>query len=133
MVRYSTLFLVIAIIALLLSLAESAFEGTLSVMVPGWHISSSKLFRWIRGAQVIWLCILPLGYFLLEKSGRIISRRLVFSHLFCTLFAFLTIGVAGGVILNFLNPIVFYAPLLSFMLGQGLFLFGFLKSIKSLA
>ncbi len=122
MIRYSGLFVVIAVVALLVSLS-----GYTTSVVPGWHTEIYPPYYVVSVAQLIWIILLPVFYSLLEKRNREIPRAYFLIHLCTTLTFFIPMAdwlTIGGYYINWLPFIV---PLVIFTLGQLLLLIAVFK------
>ena len=122
MIHYSGLFVVIAVIAFLVSLS-----GYTVSVVPGWHTTIYPPYYLISMAQLVWIALLPVFYRLLEKRKREIPREYFLIHLCTTLTIFIPLAdwlAIGGYYINWLPFII---PLVIFILGQLLFLIVFIN------
>lgn len=80
MVRNSLLFLVIALIATI-----EFISGFAVSVVPGWHTQIAPPFMIFSVVLLIWLFLLSLGYYMLERKRRHIPQKAVIIHLILTL------------------------------------------------
>jgi len=131
MIRYSILFLVIAIIAVLISFSENIISGFATSVVPGWHTTIYPPFYVVSILQLAWICLLPLLYHIVEKRGKNMGHRAFLFHVFATLAFFVPsidyvdfFGVDESTIMVLL-------PLVLFIIGQCWFLVAALKAWKS--
>lgn len=131
MVRHSFLFLIIAIIALLVSFSESLVTGFATSVVPGWHTTIYPPFFVVSVLQISWICLLPLFYFMLEKRNRKISSSAFLFHLFSTLTFFVSLTGIAGFLDAYVIKMAAFLPLIIFTVGQCWFLFSALKVAKT--
>jgi len=131
MIRYSMLFVVVAIIGLFIAISKGLFIGFATSVVPGWHTTIYPPFFWISLAQLIWICLLPLFYFLLEKSKRKISTASFLIHLCCTLMFFLSDEAFVEQLDCYASRIFPLLPILLFAIGQFWFIIILIKPARS--
>jgi hypothetical protein len=125
MVRYSMVFLIIAIIALLVSLSNTLLVAT--SVIPGWHTTIYPPFFWVSVLQLTWICLLPLFYLILEKRNRKISKKAFLIHLFCTVMVFVSADRLISYLGYYMSRIAITLPFVLFTLGQLWFPFIVLK------
>ncbi len=123
MIRYSFLFFIIFLIRLL-----SAFSwGNTTSVVPGWHTTIYPPWFFVSVFHVIWLGIAAAIYFLVEKKGKTVLKKIFLLHVFLSLFVFWDYGytIPG----NYFTEAVFIAaPTILFFLGQVVFIIGVFKA-----
>jgi hypothetical protein len=125
MVKISLLFLVIALIATIEYLSGFAVS-----VVPGWQTEIVPPYMILSVLLPIWLYLLPLGYFILERKKRLPVRRTVVIHLIMTLFFFLYSNREN---LFYDTPNRFFrfiVPLALFAIGQVIFIIIFVRTIS---
>jgi hypothetical protein len=125
MVRHSLLFLVIALIATI-----EFISGFAVSVVPGWHTEIVPPFMIFSVVLLIWLFLLSLGYYMLERKRRQLPQKAVVIHLILTLFFFFYSNGAN----SFYNtPNGFFRliiPLGLFAVGQLIFITVFVRRIN---
>lgn len=126
MVRYSFLFLIVFIVGLL-----SAFSGQVTTsVVPGWHTTIYPPWFFVTVFQILWLGVASAIYFLIEKKGIVVHRKLFLLHIFLSLFVFLDNSYA---FFNnyYVERVLVLVPFILFLLGQVIFIIGVLKAKAS--
>lgn len=130
MFKYSTVFFIIAIIAVLHLVSGFAMGGTITSVVPGWHTTIFPPYTVAIFVQLLWICLLPVFYWFLQKKELILFPWVVPIHLACTLCYFIS---AGTILMIFTTESSFFwitAPNVVFVLGQFFFLVSLLISQK---
>jgi hypothetical protein len=122
MVRYSILFLVIAIIATI-----EFISGFAVSVIPGWHTEIAPPFMVLSIALLVWLYILPVAYFILEKKKNLPTQKLVALHLMLTLFFFFYSNGAFYDTSNGFLKLIFSLGL--FIIGQFIYIIVFVRRI----
>src|SRR5262245_52388289 len=122
MVRQSSVFLIIAIIALLY-LIPGPIVATWSLsVVPGWHTTIFPPYLIGSIFQLLWIWLLPLLYFFVEKKRLVIKKYVFPLHLICTLTYFLSAG-SIDILLNTVATLVWTIIVnVLFIVGQVFFL-----------
>ena len=127
MVRYSLLFLVVALIATIESL-----RGFPVSVVPGWHTIIVPPYMLLSIFLLLWLYVLPIGYLILERKSIAILKRPVVMHLMLTLFYFF---YSNGGVQYYSTPVCLLTmtiPLAFFAIGQLIFIIYFVRRISSM-
>jgi uncharacterized membrane protein YtjA (UPF0391 family) len=126
MVRYSLLFLVIALIATIESL------GGFSVsVIPGWHTVIVPPFMMLSILLLLWLCLLPVGYLILERKNNTLTKRPIVMHLMLTLFYFFYSNGGARYYYTPVGLLLKFMSLAFFAIGQVIFIIYFVRTISS--
>jgi len=125
MVKYSFIFLIIFLIGLIIFF----FPDGASSVVPGWHTTVSSPWFLTHLSQILWLGIVSLIYYLLERNGKTIPHRIFLLHVALSLFVFtgnlfLILGDKSS------SMILQLASVVLFVLGQIFFMSGVLLAKK---
>jgi hypothetical protein len=124
MIRYSLLFLVIALIATI------EFIGGFAVsVVPGWHTVIVPPFMIFSIILLSWLYLLSIGYFVLERKNRQLTQRMFIIHLALTLLFFFYSNCENSFYNTPNGFLSFMVPLGLFLVGQLIFIIIFVRNI----
>lgn len=125
MVRYSFVFLIIFAIGILFLLRLDMATS----VVPGWHSAIYMPWFFITLVQILWLGVISIIYFFVERSKKIINGNVTRLHIVLSLFVFV-----DNVYVFFDNyyatRIAMVAPYFFFLMGQLIFIVGVVKAKK---
>ncbi|MFT3934112.1 MAG: hypothetical protein QM726_10890 [Chitinophagaceae bacterium] len=125
MVKYSFVFLVIFLIAMLSYLSQ---EAAISV-APGWHTIIYPPSFFLALSLFIWIGIAALIYYILERNEKVVRHRIFLLHTILSLFAFPTNAIPYSEN-YYVARVVLIALYFLFALGQIIFLIGVVKAKK---
>lgn len=124
MVRYSFLFLVIALISTIEFICGFAVS-----VVPGWHTVIVPPFMIFSIILLSWLYLLSIGYFVLERKNRQPNQRMFIIHLALTLLFFFYSNGDNSFYNTPKGFLSFMVPLGLFLIGQLIFIIIFVRNI----
>lgn len=125
MVKYSFIFFIIFLIGLVTYFIP---VGASSV-VPGWHTTVFSPWFLAHLSQVLWLGIVSLIYYLLERNGKRIPHRIFLLHIALSLSVFTeNLFLIPGDISS--SMILQLSSVVLFVLGQIFFMSGVLMAKK---
>ena len=130
MFKHSTVFFIIAIIAVLHLFSGFAIGGMAVSVVPGWHTTIFPPYTIAIFVQLFWICLLPIFYWFIQRKGIYLTPWIVPVHLACTLCYFIS---AGTILMIFTTESSLFwitASNVVFVLGQFVFLVSLLTSRK---
>lgn len=125
MIKYSFLFFIAFLIGLL-----SVFSGKVTTsVVPGWHTTIYPPWFFVSVFQILWLGVASAIYFLMEKRGNVVNRKVFLLHIFLSLLVFLDNSYAFFDD-YYVERFLVLVPFTLFLLGQIIFIIGVLKAKK---
>lgn len=118
MIRPSLLFLIVALVPGLEWLVNYLRQQLAFSVTPGWHAIIYPPFYFILLGQLLWLCLLPLFYFLLERNGRQLPKSILLLHLFLTLTYFVSAPLGNTYPLTSFSEMLNWLLLALFLVGS---------------
>lgn len=122
MVRNSFVYLIVALIAIVSNGIDYLALQLQIGAIPGWHTSFFPTFYSLLLLLTAWIALLPILYYVQERNGLVLNKRIVRVHLYLTLIYFILLEEYKSNLVDYVGDGLMWLLLLTFVLGQCLFI-----------
>ncbi|MGV3539637.1 MAG: hypothetical protein ACO1OQ_07490 [Rufibacter sp.] len=124
-------YLIFLAVLVLLGIKLIFFQELAVSVIPGWHTPIFPPFFVITSLAQLWVIILTVGYFVLDRKGQPLSKKLILFHCLLTFPLLIYLQLPLDLLLHIYDlPETPFVPLaILFLVGQLVFLWFFIAAL----